>query len=113
MLERFEKVMVSLDRDGDGLIEASDILDHLGSGGDAAAVDEGAVRSLLRQASSSGSGEEGEPRLSLDDFRVLMLGGGEEAQLISSSLNRASRTSARWQRAGRQVAAVASLASSE
>ena len=71
---------LELDRDGDGFLDVSDITAALrsGQGGESAGIDEAALKKLLSEA--SGKGEE-EPKITLDDFKALMMGslGGEEA----------------------------------
>ena len=94
---------LELDRDGDGFLDVSDITAALrsGQGGESAGIDEAA----------SGKGEE-EPKITLDDFKALMMGslGGEEAQQLSASLNSATRASTRWKDAVGKVAKVNALA---
>ena len=101
---------LELDRDGDGFLDVSDITAALrsGQGGESAGIDEAALKKLLSEA--SGKGEE-EPKITLDDFKALMMGSlGEEAQQLSASLNSATRASTRWKDAVGKVAKVNALA---
>ena len=51
-----------------------------------------------------------EPSIAFDDFRVIMLSGGEAARAISATLNQATRASVRWQGAAGKLRAAAALA---